>query len=55
MVAAACREIEPRGERGGGESLLAASPLPFEVFMFKVRGRVDWDEGGSELRSGAIA
>ena len=57
MVAAACRETDPRGERGGGESAaLAVSPLLLlldEEFM--ARGRVEDDEGGSELRSGAIA
>ena len=53
MVAAAWREIEPLGERGGGESLLAASPLLLEEFI--MRGRADGEDGGSELRSGAIA
>ena len=53
IVAAACREIEPLGDRGGGESLLATSPLLEEEFM--VRGRIDGgDEGGSVLRSGAM-
>lgn len=52
IVAAACREIEPRGERGGGESLLATSPLLLEEFM--ARGRIDGGDEGSEFRSGAM-
>ena len=52
MVAAACREMEPLGERGGGESLLATSPLLLEEFM--ARGRIDGGDEGSELRSGAM-
>ena len=52
MVAAACREMEPLGERGGGESLLATSPLLLEEFM--ARERIDGGDEGSELRSGAM-
>ena len=51
-MAAACKEIEPRGERGGGESLLATSQLLPEEFM--ARGRIDGGDEGSEFRSGAM-
>lgn len=52
-MAAACSEVD--AERGDGDAdspRMAESPLPFEEVM--MRGRADGDDGGSELRSGAI-
>lgn len=42
-------------ERGDGEAdspRMAESPLPFEEVI--MRGRAEGDDGGRELRSGAI-
>jgi hypothetical protein len=55
MVAAACSEIEAVRDAGGGDSpaiTVFASPLEF---VFMVLGCPARDDGGSELRSGAIS
>lgn len=55
MVAAACNDVDAdRGEGDADSPRRAESPLPFaEVIM---RGRAeDGDDGGSELRSGAMS
>lgn len=54
-MAAACNEIEAdRGEGEADSPRIAESPLPFEEVM--MRGRIeDGEDGGSELRSGAMS
>lgn len=54
IVAAACSEIDAdRGEGDADSPRIAESPLPFEEVM--IRGRADGDDGGRELRSGAMS
>lgn len=54
-MAAACKEVD--AERGEGEAdspRAEGSPVPFDEVMMRGRA-LDGEEGGSELRSGAMS